>query len=120
MHHAALSALSCIHEDIKHYRAAALIEPSVAATLRALASWLPHYTRKNVRQAFETLIQVVLCVPICIEDNDLIQVPHPLPHARTCFPPCSSRVCHAADACSMPGLLTASESCGLQQNMPVL
>lgn len=81
MHHAALSALSCIHEDIKHYRAAALIEGSVADTLRALVSWLSHYTRKNVRQAFETLIQVVLCVPICIEDNELIQVSHLQPHA---------------------------------------
>lgn len=74
VHHAALSALSCIHEDIKHYRAAALIENSVGDTLRALVSWLPHFTRKNVRQAFETLIQVVLCVPVCIEDSDLIQV----------------------------------------------
>jgi hypothetical protein len=74
VHHAALSALSCIHEDIKHYRAASLIEASVGDTLRALVSWLPHFTRKNVRQAFETLIQVVLCVPVCMEDNDLIQV----------------------------------------------
>lgn len=74
VHYAALSALSCVHEDLKHYQAGAMLESSAPDTLRTLVALLPHYTKRNVRQAFETLIQIVRAVPVCMEDPDIIKV----------------------------------------------
>eukprot|EP00892_Ulva_mutabilis_P002006 jgi/Ulvmu1/11806/UM080_0017.1 len=74
VHYAALSALSCVHEDLKHYQAGAMLEASAPETLHMLVALLPHYTKRNVRQAFETLIQIVRAVPVCMEDPDIIQM----------------------------------------------
>lgn len=73
VHYAALSALSCVHEDVKHYQAGAMLEAAAPETLRTLVALLPHYTKRNVRQALETLIQIVRAVPICMEDPDIIK-----------------------------------------------
>jgi hypothetical protein len=74
VHYAALSALSCVHEDIKCNGVGHLIEATNPAFLRTLVTALPRYTRKNVRQALETLIQAVQAVVVCLEDPEIVRV----------------------------------------------
>ena len=74
MHYAALSALSCVHEDVRVHQCGHCIEAEAPAFLRALVAQMPHYTKRNVRQALETLVQAVQAVTICMEDRDVIQV----------------------------------------------
>ena len=74
VHYAALSALSCVHEDIKNNGVGHLVEASTPAFIGKLIAALPGYTRKNVRQTYETLIQAVQTVAVCLEDPDVVKV----------------------------------------------
>ena len=74
VHYAALSALSCVHEDIKQNGVGHIVEADTPAFLAALISALPKYTKKNVRQTLETLIQAVQTVAVCMEDPDIVRV----------------------------------------------
>jgi hypothetical protein len=74
VHYAALSALSCVHEDVKHNNAGYLLDGCAPGFLRTLVAILPRLTRRNARQALETLIQAVQAVPLCMEDPDVIHV----------------------------------------------
>jgi hypothetical protein len=74
VHYAALSALSCVHEDIKTNGVGHLVDGTVAPLITRIISHLPQYSRRNVRQALETVIQMVQAVPVCMEDPDIIRV----------------------------------------------
>lgn len=74
VHFAACSALATFFEEIQHSDAGSLVATQAPAVLHQLVALLPSYTRKNVRQALETLVQVVGAVPTSTRTPDVVRV----------------------------------------------